>query len=79
MPLLQKQMQDYAEQTISVRKKLEIRRNTVEIWIDDRLEDKFREGRPDKRPVASTASGLTWIIILVVIVVAAFAIMTKHH
>lgn len=79
LPLLQKQMQDYAAQTICVRTKLEIGRNSVEIWIDDRLGDKFREGPPDKRPVASTASGLTWIIFLVVIVIAAFAMVTIHH
>jgi hypothetical protein len=79
LPLLQKQMQDYAGQTISVRTKLEIYRNSVEIWIDHRLEDKFREGRPDKRPVASPAPGVIWIIIVVIIIIATFVISTKQH
>lgn len=79
LPLLQKQMQDYAEQAISVQTKLEIHRNSVEIWIDHRLGDKFREGRPDKRPVASPAPGVIWIIIAIIIIIAIFVISTKQH
>lgn len=83
LPLLQKQMQDYTAQTISVRTKLEIHRNSVEIWIDHRLVDKYPEGLPDKSPVvltsASTAPSVKWLIITAIIVVAAFLILTAKH
>jgi hypothetical protein len=48
LPVLQKQLQDYAEQTVSVRTKLEIHHNSVEIWIGHRLGDKYREGLPSE-------------------------------
>ncbi len=79
LPLLQKQLQDYAEQTVSVRTKLEIHRNSVEIWIDHRLGDKYREGLPAKMPVASPAPGAIWKIIVVIIIIATFVILTKQH
>jgi hypothetical protein len=79
VPILQKQIQDYAGQTISVRTKLEIHRNSVEIYVDDRLGDKFREGVPDKRPTASASLSLDRLIIAVIVVIVIFAIMTKHR
>lgn len=79
LPLLQKQLKDYAEQTVSVRTKLQIHHNSVEIWIDHRLGDKYREGLPSKMPIASPAPGAIWKIILVIIIMATFVIFTKQH
>jgi hypothetical protein len=79
LPLLQKQLQDYAEQTVSVRTKLEVHRNSVEIWIDHRLGDKYRGGLPAKMPIASPAPGAIWKIIVVIIIMATFVILTKQH
>jgi len=58
LPILQKQLQEYGDQTISVRTRLEIHRYSIDVWIDHRLEDSFREGIPDKTPVGSTAPGI---------------------
>jgi hypothetical protein len=79
LPVLQKQLQDYAEQTVSVRTKLEIHHNSVEICIGHRLGDKYREGLPSETPIASPASGAILKIIVVIIIIATFVILTKQH
>ncbi len=47
LPLLQRQMRDYGAQTTSAYTKLQINRHSAEIWIDQRLGNKFREGYPE--------------------------------
>jgi hypothetical protein len=47
LPLLQRQMRDYGAQTTSAYTKLQINRHSVEIWIDQRLGNKIREGYPE--------------------------------
>jgi hypothetical protein len=77
LPVLQVQMREHSGHTGSVHTKIEIHKHSVQIWIDPRLDAQFREGQPERKRSAGSASGVMWFLIVVAVIVA--IIYLSHH
>ena len=77
LPVLQAQMRDHSGHTGSVYTRIQIHKHAVEVWIDPRLDAQFREGQPEPKRPASSASGVIWFLIVVAVIVA--IIYLSHH
>jgi hypothetical protein len=77
IPVLQRQMREAPGQTISLRTDLTVHRHAVEVWVDERLGDTFREGVPASR--AGTSSGMGWIIALAIALIILLAMIAGHR
>jgi hypothetical protein len=78
LPVLQAQMRDHSGHTGSVHTTIDIHKHSVQIWIDPRLDTRFREGQPEpKRRSASGTPGVIWFVIVVVVFVV--IIYLSHH
>jgi hypothetical protein len=79
LPILQAQMRDHSSHTGSIRTKIEIHKHSVEIWIDPRLDEHFREGQPERKPTSVGVSGMVWILIVVAAIFAAIILLSHHR
>jgi hypothetical protein len=77
LPVLQAQMRNHSGHTSSVHTRMQIHKHSVEVWIDPRLDARFREGQPERQRSASSTSGLIWFLIVVAVIVA--IIYLSHH
>jgi hypothetical protein len=64
MPILQRQMRENTQQTISLRTKMSVHRHEFEVWIDRRLRDGFHEGPPRYRDSSESGWGCLIISVL---------------
>lgn len=77
LPVLQAQMRNHSGDTGTVHTKIEVHKHSVQIWIDPRLDAQFREGPPELKRAASSASGVIWFLIVVAVIVA--IVYLWHH
>jgi len=77
IPVLQRQMREAPGQTASLRTDLTVHRHSVEVWIDERLADSFREGVPASR--GGVSSGVGWIIAIAIALTILLAMMSGHR
>jgi hypothetical protein len=77
LPVLQAQMRDHSDHTGSVHTRIQVHKHSVEVWIDPRLDAQFREGQPERKRSAGSASGVIWLLIVVVVIVG--ILYLSHH
>jgi hypothetical protein len=77
LPILQAQMRDHSNHTGSVNTKIKIHKHSVEIWIDPRLGEHFREGRPERTQTSTGGSGMVWVLIATAVIIT--IILLSHH
>jgi len=78
LPILQAQMRDHAQTTESLKTSVAIHRIDVNLWVDPRLADTYREGRPERK-AASTSTGSVWTVIAIVVAVVLLLMMLGRH
>ncbi len=78
LPLLQEQLNEYGNQTVSVRTNITIQRNSIDIWIDHRLKDTFRQGIPERKPFETTI-GLGAIYVVAIAAFLILLVVLEHH
>lgn len=83
LPVLQRQMREYAPTTGSLKTTVNIHRISVNLWIDARLEATCREGTPQakssmKNSVGADNSIGLWITIIGVAIAAIMMLMGRH-
>ena len=79
LPVLQQQMRDCTRQTIGVQTRITVQRHTIDIWIDERLGDKFCEGTTSGTSIDSSSSRWIWWILFIVVVIVSLLIPFTHQ
>ena len=78
LPILQKQMREYGNQTVPIRTTINIQRHSVIIYIDRRLSSGFYEGVPLREPQKHSGVDRSLVALIGVIIVISLVLIVSH-